>query len=81
MFTLLLQRLLNPNSHKHPLVVKNYHSYVVVSRKKYFAEELSELSRLSQVEEETAQSIIMDRPGASGIAGVVNELLIPFGVM
>lgn len=59
----------------------NYHSYMIVSRKNVLQTNYqSRLSRLSQTEEGKAESIIMDRPGKKVIAGVANELLIPFDV-
>ena len=39
------------------------------------------LSRLSQIPEEKTKSIIMNWPGESGIAGVMNELVIPFAAV
>ena len=45
---------------------------------------LNRLSHSSQTQSKTqskTQSIIRNRPGESGIAGVVSELWIPFGVI
>ena len=39
------------------------------------------LSRQSQIPEEKTKSIIMNWPGESGIAGVMNELVIPFAAV
>ena len=49
--------------------------------KKLLAEGLKKRSLLSQMQEDQIQSIIMNRPGESGISGVFNGVLIPMNMI
>ena len=54
----------------------------VVSGKTFLQRDyLKKWSVLSQMQEDQVQSIIINRPGESGIAGVVNVFLIPLDVI
>lgn len=78
----------DPGTKKHLLVTKKTPatSDLFSFRKKNILRKdyLNRLSHSSQTQSKTqskTQSIIRNRPGESGIAGVVSELWIPFGVI
>ena len=75
----------DPGTQKHLLVTKKTPAtpaICLVSGKKNILQKdyQNRLSHSSQTQSKT-QSIIRNRPEESGIAGVVSELWIPFGVI
>ena len=76
--------LKNPQREIHPLLLQGQLQLAawVVSglpwcRKAY----QNQLQTLSQIAEEKAQFLLTNRPGESGLAGVINGKMIPFTVM
>ena len=79
--TTLLQR---PHGQKHPLQKGNQLQLVAwkVSGKLWKVREYkNSLPHLSQIPEGQGQYLITNRPGESGLAGVVNGMLIPLQVI
>ena len=71
--------LVNPQGQEHPLVVNKTLRLVAwkVSGGTQPQKEFRQgLQSLSQVPEDQAHHLIMNRPGVNGLAGVVNEKLI-----
>ena len=76
--------LQGPQGQKHPLQEDNQLRLVAwkVSRKPWKVREYQNLlPHLSQILEDQGQYLITNRPGESGLAGVINEKLIPLQVI
>ncbi|XP_057294612.1 uncharacterized protein LOC130623139 [Hydractinia symbiolongicarpus] len=79
-----LSLLTNPQGKSHPLLENRTLRLVAwtISGKFWRLREYQEkLQSLSQVPEQRAHSLITNRPGESGLAGVVNNKLIPLNVL
>lgn len=76
--------LRNPSGKTHPLTTNNSLRLVTwkVSGRDYRTHEYqNQLQSLSQDVEESLQWGVLNRPGESGLAGVLRKKLIPFHVM
>lgn len=76
--------LMNPHGEVHPLVANKSIRLVAwkVSGKAWQVKEFQKgLQTLSQVPDDQARFLITNRPGENGLAGEVNNRLIPFSVI
>ena len=76
--------LLDPLAKTHPLVVNQtlkLAAWLVSGNHSHQKTFQTKLQSLYQIPEEKVQSLLTNRPGASGLAGVVNRRLIPFDVL
>ena len=76
--------LQGPNKEPHPLRTKGSLQLLawIVSGKGYLQKEYQrKLPLLSQMPDDQAQSLITNRPGISGIAGVLGDKLIPLNAL
>ena len=76
--------LQGPKKELHPLIAKGnlQHLAWIVSGKDYLQKEYQRnLPPLSQMPDNQAQSLIPNRPGVNGIAGVLGDKLIPLNAL
>ena len=76
--------LRDPQGRHHPLAINHTLRLVAwtISGKDWLRKEFQrKLPHLSQIQDEVGQNLIMNRPGESGIAGVLGDKLIPLEVL
>ena len=76
--------LLDPLGRPYPLVVNQtlrLAAWLVSGNHWHQKAFQTKLQSLYQIPEEEVRSLLTNRPGASGLAGVVNGRLIPFNVL